>query len=139
MAPADPAAAARAAMPERYGRPSWWRRAGLLVAVALLVGGGLWWLVDAALEGSREEVAAGVAGFDVRSAGRTEVTLEVRRSVTTAAVCAVYAQAEDKAVVGERRVRLPARAPGTETVTVVIVTEREATTAAVTRCRATGG
>jgi len=126
-------------MPERYGRPSPWGRAALLLSVALLVGGGLWWLVDAALQGAARDVDAGVTAFEVRSPARTDVTVEVRRAVTTAVVCEVYAQAEDKAVVGERSVELSERGPGTETVTVPITTEREATTAGVTQCRAAGG
>ena len=48
--------------------------------------------------------------------------------------CEVFAQAEDKVVVGERTVDLPAAPAGTETLTVPIVTERRATTAGVRGC-----
>jgi len=134
MARLDPAAAARAAMPERYGRPSRTGRVVLTIAVTVTVGAGLGWLVDAAVEGSTPDVAAGVVAFEVVSDRRTELTFEVRRSEESAVTCEIYAQAEDKAIVGERSIELSAAPAGSQRVTAVIVTERRATTAVVRSC-----
>jgi hypothetical protein len=133
MTGTGPAAAARAAMPERYGRP---RRGGrtAVVAVSVLVAvAGLTWLVWAATS-STQGVAAEVRGYKVVSGARTEVTLEVRRRETGAVRCEVYAQAEDTTIVGERTVTLASAGPGTVTTTVRIATERRATTAVLREC-----
>jgi len=138
MHSADPAATARAAMPERYGRPSRVGRVALVLAIGSLVAAGAGWLVVSALESSSPDVDAGVSAFDVVSDRRTDLTLEVRRSVDTAVRCDVYAQAADKQVVGERAVELAGGPAGTELVTVSIVTERRAVAAAVRGCTALG-
>ncbi len=134
MARTDPAAAARAAMPERYGRPSRSRRVLFVLGLVAVISVALWWLLDAALEGSTPDVAAGVVGFDVVSDRRTELTFEVRRAVETPVTCEVYAQARDKAIVGERTVELGTAPPGSERTTASIATERRATTALVRAC-----
>ncbi len=139
MARTDPAAAARRAMPERYGRRSLGGRIALVASVVLLVGGGLGWLTYAAVEGSSPDVDAGVRTFEVVSERRTTITMEVVRRTNNAVRCEVYAAAADLQVVGERSVRLPAAPPGTETVTVAITTERQATTAAVRGCTTVAG
>ena len=134
MARTDPAATARAAMPERYGRPRRGPRLLLVAASALVAVLGLVWLVWAATSHSTPDVSAGVSGYEVVSDSRTDVTLEVQRRVTGAVRCAVYAQAEDKAIVGEREVRLASAGPGTVTTTIGIATERRATTAGLREC-----
>lgn len=134
MARTDPAAAARAAMPERYGRRSRSRRVLLVLGLVAAAVVGLGWLVDAAIEGSTPEVDAGVVGFEIVSDRRIELVFEVRRSITTAVTCEIYAQATDKAIVGERTVELPSAGPGSQQTTAAIVTERRATTALVRSC-----
>ncbi len=134
MARRDPAAAARAAMPERYGHPSRTGRVvGTLAAVAAL-GAGLVWFLGVAVDGSTPEVSAGVVAFDVVSDRRTDLTFEVRRVRELAVTCEVSAQAVDKAIVGERTVQLASAAEGSQQVTVSIATERRATTALVGSC-----
>ena len=134
MARTDPAAAARAAMPERYGRRSRSRRVLFVLVLAAVVAVGLGWLLDAAIEGSTPEVDAGVVGFEIVSDRRTKLDFEVRRSVATAVTCEIYAQATDKAIVGERTVELASAEPGSQRTTAAIVTERRATTALVRGC-----
>ena len=134
MSRATPAAAARAAMPERYGRPRPGRRFALLAVVAAVAVAALCWLVWAASGHSTPDVSGGVSGFEVVSDARTDVTLEVHRRVEAAVRCEVYAQAEDKAIVGERSVLLDLAPPGAVSVTVPIATERRATTAVVRTC-----
>jgi hypothetical protein len=136
MARTDPAAAARAAMPERYGTPP--RLGRVVAAAALVVGvlGALGWLLVVAVDRSTPDVDAAVAGFDVVSQQRTDIAIEIRRAVRTPVICDVFAQAEDKSIVGERTVTLPATAAGTQTVTVQIATVRRATTAGVRGCSA---
>nr|MDQ3415795.1 DUF4307 domain-containing protein [Actinomycetota bacterium] len=92
MARTDPAAAARAAMPERYGRRSRSGRVLFVLVLAAVVVVGVGWLLDAAIEGSTPEVDAGVVGFEIVSDRRTKLDFEVRRSVTTAVTCEIYAQ-----------------------------------------------
>ena len=133
MTRTGPAAAARAAMPERYGQPRRGGRAAVVAVSALLAGAGLTWLGWAATS-STPGVDAAVSAYEVVSDARTEVTLEVRRRETGAVRCEVYAQAEDTTIVGERTVTLESSGPGTVTTTVRIATERRATTAVVRTC-----
>lgn len=138
MARHDPAAAARAAMPQRYGRSSRTGRVALAVVLVAVVGLAAGWLFDAARRGANPDVDAGVSAFEVVSERRTDLTVEVRRAVETAVTCAVYAQAADKQVVGERTVELPSRPAGTDRFTVSISTERRAVSATVGSCAASG-
>ncbi len=134
MARRDPAAAARAAMPERYGPPPRIPRSALVAVVALVATAGLGWLLWAATASSTPDVTGGVTGYLVVSDARTDVTIEVRRRVSEAVTCEVYAQAEDTSVVGERSVALAADSPGTTTTTVSIATLRRAVTARLRSC-----
>jgi len=106
----------------------------VVAAVVVLAVAGGSWLVWAALAHSTPDVSGGVSGFEVVSEARTDVTLEVHRRVEGAVRCEVYAQAEDKAVVGERSVRLEPAPPGQVSITVPIATERRATTAVLRTC-----
>jgi hypothetical protein len=121
-------------MPERYGAPRRGGRVVVVVTTVLLAAGGLAWVLWAASSQSTPDVAAGVSGYRVVSSARTDVTLEVLRRVDGAVRCAVYAQAEDTSVVGEREVRLDRSEPGTVTTTIRIATERRATTARLDEC-----
>ena len=121
-------------MPERYGQPRRGPRLLLVATSVLVVVAGLGWLVWAATSHSTPDVSAGVSGYDVVSESRTDVTLEVERRETGAVRCTVYAQAEDKAIVGERDVLLEPAGPGTVTTTITIATERRATTAGLREC-----
>ena len=134
MAGKGPAAAARAAMPQRYGRPRRGSRVAVVGASLLVAAAGAVWLVWAATSHATPDVSAAVSGYEVVSSSRTDVTLEVRRRVGGAVRCEVYAQAEDAAIVGEREVRLEPADPGTVTTTVSIITERRATTARLREC-----
>ena len=130
----DPAAAARAAMPERYGPPRRFPRSVLVAVVAVVATAGLGWLLWAATVNATPDVAGGVADYRVVSEARTDVTIEVRRRVSDPVSCEVYAQAADTSVVGERSVALAAGAPGTTTTTVSIATIRRAVTARLRSC-----
>ena len=134
MAGTGPAAAARAAMPERYGPPHRGRRLVVVAVTALLAAAGLAWLLWAATVQSTPDVDAGVTGFEVVSDARTDVTLEVQRRVAGAVRCTVYAQAPDTSIVGERGILLEAADPGTVSATVSIATERRATSATLREC-----
>jgi len=105
-----------------------------VVVAAVVALAGLTWLFWAALGHSTPDVSGGVSSFEVVSDARTDVTLEVHRRVEAAVRCDVYAQAEDKSVVGERSVELESAPPGEVSVTVAIATERRATTAVLRTC-----
>ena len=134
MARRGPAAAARAAMPQRYGPQRRWTSRVVIGAGALVTVAGLVWLVWAASTHATPDVSAGVTGYEVVSSSRTDITVEVHRRVGGQVRCDVYAQAADTTIVGERRVLLDAGGPGTVTTTITIATERRATTALLREC-----
>ncbi len=122
------------AMAERYGHPSLARgRAGLAVIVFLAVAL-LGWAVWAALGQTGEQVGGLVESYDVRSPHLVSVTLQITRESTDAVQCTVSAIASDHVEVGRQVVRLPPGDTGTRTVTTVVRTEREATSADVASC-----
>lgn len=122
-------------MAERYGRPSVaGRRAGIAV-IAVVVVALLGWLVWAALGQSSATEGGLVESYDVRSPHQVSVTVQITRTSTDAVLCTVAAIASDHVEVGQRVVTLPAGLSGTRTVTTLVRTEREATTADVTGCR----
>lgn len=134
MPPRDPAAAARAALPERYGRPRGIRPPLLVAAVAAVSLAAIGWLLWAAWVASTPAVTGGLVELRVVSDGRTEVIVEVRRRETTAVTCTLSALDDSAGVVGEEVLRLPAEEAGTDTVTASITTTRRAATARLESC-----
>ena len=65
---------------------------------------------------------------------RVRVELIVHRRDSAAAVCTVYAQAQDHSTVGERQVAVPAGGPEERRVKAVITTERRAVNGVLRRC-----
>lgn len=80
---------------------------------------------------------AEVYGYRVVNSTRTTVTLDVYRSKAVALNCQVYAQAEDKHIVGEKTVVIPASSAKKVRVHTSIVTERLATTGTLRSCSVT--
>ncbi|MFY0407986.1 DUF4307 domain-containing protein [Solicola sp. PLA-1-18] len=121
---------------ERYGRTgrsrTFWY---VFSAVAILLG--VAWAWYAASAQSQPDVAAQVYGYEVVSDTSTQVELQVERSEGAAAVCEVYAIAQDHSIVGERTVDLPAGEPGSTRVSADIRTERRAVTGTIRTCRTT--
>jgi uncharacterized protein DUF4307 len=130
----SPETAAEQAMAERYGRTSPGRRWAGIVAMAIGVLALLGWVVWAALAQSHNSVGGLVESYDVRSPHEVSVTVQITRTSTDAVHCTITAIATDHTEVGQRVVRLPAGPSGTRTITTVVRTEREATTADVVDC-----
>jgi hypothetical protein len=130
-----PQGTADPAMAERYGRPALARRWVGLAAIAIGVLVLLGWAVWAALGQSHRGVGGLVESFDVRSPHQVAVTVQITRRSTDPVQCTITAIATDHTEVGQRVLRLPAGATGTRTLTRVVRTEREATSADVVDCR----
>lgn len=73
-------------------------------------------------------------GFEVVSDSTTTVQIEIFRDEPVALTCAVYAQAENKAIVGETVIEVPASNEERTMVSIEITTEREATTGTLRDC-----
>jgi hypothetical protein len=121
-------------MAERYGRTSPGRRRAGIVAIAVGVLALLGWAVWAALAQSHDSVGGLVESYDVKSPHEVSVTVQITRTSTDAVHCTITAIATDHTEVGQRVVRLPAGVSGTRTITTLVRTEREATTADVVNC-----
>jgi hypothetical protein len=120
----------------RYGRRH--RRRGLWItlAVAALIAAVAW----AAWAGFRPKEVNGILyGYRVLDEHRVEVTLIVHRQKSQAAICTVYAQAEDHSTVGERQVAVPAGGPEERRVRAVLTTERRAVNGVLRECQPTDG
>jgi hypothetical protein len=130
--PADPM------LEERYGKPPAWSRLIAVVIAALLVTAGVAWVIWAGLAHSSPPVSAQLRTYEVRNAHATDVTLVIERSDGDAVVCRVYAQSENRTIVGERTIDVPAGDPGTTTVEATIETERRAVSGALESCEVTG-
>ena len=123
-------------MNARYGRPSVPRRRAGIVVIAVGVLALLGWVVWAALgQADNNNVGGLVESYDVTSPHQVTVTVQITRTSTDAVHCTITAIATDHSEVGQRVVRLPAGPSGTRTITTVVRTEREATTADVGDCR----
>lgn len=134
MTQRDPAAGA-SSLDARYGRHSGTSRArarllAVVVAVALLA-----WAAWAAFGSTPDTVGAQIRSYEVESAHLVAVTVDITRTTSTAVECTVTAIATDHTPVGQHVVRLPTGDSGTESVTLEVRTEREATTADVGDCR----
>jgi uncharacterized protein DUF4307 len=131
--PADSVATTRL-MAERYGAVP--RRNRLLTAAVIAVGAVmlLAWLGWAVWHHASTTVSGNVVAFDVVSAHRVTVTIEVNRPGDAEVRCDVQALAEDHSVVGETTTSLPAGSDRYAQIELEIKTLREATAADVTRC-----
>lgn len=77
---------------------------------------------------------ARVHSYDVVDESTTKVDLEIFRDEPVALQCRVFAQSEDKAVVGEKTVEVPASDAERVRVVVEIRTERRAVTGVLDAC-----
>lgn len=118
---------------DRYGRrarPAWQFPlvAAALIAVAVA------WSIWAALDRVEQPISAQLYGYEVAGDQRVELTVEVARSNGGAAVCTVFAQAEDKAIVGEREIDVPDSDEPVVRVSTVVETERKAVAGVLESC-----
>ncbi len=77
---------------------------------------------------------ARVHSYDVVDDRTTMVDLEIFRDEPVALRCRVYAQSQDKAIVGEKTVDVPASDESPTRVVVDIITERRAVTGVLDAC-----
>jgi hypothetical protein len=116
----------------RYGRRTprrWILPVVATVGIAALIAWAAWSAFQP------RPVHAVLWGYDVRSAHRVVVTLDVYRPEPLAVSCTVYAQAADHAVVGQRTLTI---GPGSREKTRVraqIVTERRAVNGVLQGCQ----
>ena len=120
---------------QRYGLPSSRQRALTVVVITLGVGLLLVWLGWAAWHQATTGVSADIVSFDVASAHRVDVTVDIHRPTDVSATCTVKALAVDHSIVGQTDVTVPADSDPHHTVELAITTEREATAVDVTSCR----
>jgi hypothetical protein len=121
----------------RYRTSAPWVRPLVVAAVALLAVAFGAWLVWAGLHHANPEVSARVTGFRVADDNTVRVTVQIERAAGQAVTCLVRAQAADHAIVGEREVVVPAGGDTSLQRTVVVRTERPATTGVLGGCRTT--
>lgn len=121
-------------MAERYGVGSPRRRGIALGAVALAIVALLGWLGWSAWDQATRTVAATISSFDVVSAHRIEVTVDIHRPAGSTAQCTLRAQASDHSVVGELVVSVPAGGESDVQIRTAIKTDHEATSADVSSC-----
>lgn len=118
----------------RYGRsrrprPRWFWPAISAVGITIAVV----WMAWVAMSSDRPWQAQ-VFAYDVIDEENTSITLRVYREEPVALTCTVYAQAEDKVVVGERTIDIPADAPDPAKVSTTIRTQYRAVTATIRDC-----
>jgi hypothetical protein len=106
------------------------------VSVAAVALAFLAWLGWAAWDHSHPDVTGQLHGYDVVSPHQVRVVIDITRTDGQHVVCDVLAQAEDHSAVGETQVAVRAGGADTVQVSAVIRTDREATTATVSNCRA---
>ncbi|RLV55726.1 DUF4307 domain-containing protein [Aeromicrobium phragmitis] len=117
---------------QRYGRRTTPRWVWPLVAV-LGVSVGVAWAAWIAWD-DVPPYQAEVFGYEVQSEELTSITVNVYRNEDNLPLeCEVYAQAENKAIVGETVIEVPA-SPRHTRVRAEIVTEQRATTATLRAC-----
>ncbi|MDO9379153.1 MAG: DUF4307 domain-containing protein [Nocardioidaceae bacterium] len=118
---------------ERYGRRGGHQRFWYVFsAVAITIGVAWAWYASSAQ--ANPEIAGQVYGYEVTSDTTTNVELQLQRRDGVAAVCEVYAIAQDHSIVGERRLNVPAGDPGSLRVSAEIRTERRAVTGTLRSC-----
>ncbi len=130
-----PAGSTERPLSERYGRPPRGSsRRWKIVAAAIAAGVALGWVVWAAWGQSHDSVGALVQSFRVTSPHDVRVTIQVSRTSSQAVQCTVSALATDHSQVGQSLVSIPAGPSSTRVVTIVVKTERLATSADVADC-----
>lgn len=118
----------------RYGRhrrttPRWLWPAVAAVGVTL----GIAWAAWASWTGV-PDFQARVHSYEVVDARTTKVDLQVYRDEPVALSCRVFAQSQDKVVVGEKTIEVPAADAAEVRVVAEIRTERRAVTAVLDSC-----
>jgi len=118
----------------RYGRhrrttPRWVWIVVATVGIALGVAWAAWSAWD-----DVPTHQARVLAYEVVDEQTTRVELEIFREEPVALTCRVYSQAQDKAVVGERTIEVPASEEYRTVVEARIRTERRAVTAVLDSC-----
>ncbi len=120
---------------ERYAPPSPLRRPLIIVAVVLVAGVGLGWLVWAMLGHANPEAQSQLVSFRVRGEHRVDVRFTVvRRDREVEASCLLRAYASDHAVVAEKDVPVGPAAPAAATLDLSLRTERRATSVDLIGC-----
>jgi hypothetical protein len=117
----------------RYGRPSQRKRWLIIVGFTVGILGGIALAASIAWNDVQHH-SADVFAFDVESEHLTSVELLIHRDKPVALTCRVYAQAEDKQIVGEKTVEVPSSTHAAVKVTIDITTQRRATTGALRSC-----
>jgi len=119
---------------DRYGRhrrtrPRWFWPVVASIGIAV----GVAWAAWAAFSDVPVHQAE-VFGYEVVDDRTTTVQLDVYRDEPVALRCTVYAQAQDKSVVGEKSVDLPESGDEHVRVSIEIRTERRAVTGRLEAC-----
>lgn len=108
----------------------WWAVAAVGVTIGVV------WIAWVAASQDRPWQTQ-VFGYDVIDDTTTTITLRVWRDEPIGLKCTVFAQAEDKVIVGETTLEIPADAPDPAKVKTTIRTQYRATTAMVKDCHVT--
>lgn len=119
---------------DRYGhhqkqRPRWFWP--LVAAIGISIG--VAWAAWSAFTDVPQHQAR-VYGYDVVDDHTTTVSIDVFRDAPIALTCSVYAQAEDKTIVGEKTVEVPASDDPEVRIDIEITTERRAVTGRLRGC-----
>lgn len=133
--PAASDSATERALDARYGRVNRGRHRLGVAVIAVLTLALAAWAVWAAWGQSSGQVSGLVQSYAVTSPHAIRVTVQITRPSGQAAHCAVWALASDHSRVGEDVVRITTAGPTTAVRTLVIRTDREATTADIGTCR----
>lgn len=134
MDAASEAAAAREQLAARYGTgPRGGHRLGYVV-VAILAALLAAWAVWAAV-GEGNQPSGQLRSYDVVSAHRVKVSVDVQRPTGSTLRCTVRALATDHSVVGQIVLVWRRGQPGAANLSGVVRTDREATAAALVGCR----
>lgn len=118
----------------RYGRhrrstPRWWWPVVAGIGITL----GVAWAAWAAWSDVPVHQAR-VHSYEVIDENTTKVDLEIFRDQPVALTCRVYAQSEDKMIVGEKTVEIPASDDEQVRVVTEILTQRRAVTGVLDSC-----
>ncbi len=119
---------------ERYGRRPPWVRFVTIAVICALAAAGLAWVLWAAWFHSRTDVSARTEGYVVTDANTVRITIAIERAAGTPVRCTVQAQAADHAIVGVREIHIPAGDDTSLVRTVVVATERPASSGTLDSC-----